>query len=69
MLGACSGVLTRLFVGPALYGWPEAIFFWVFVAAIMRLPEIARQEKGSEPELGQTRQTGVRLSHLKAHKR
>ncbi|MGC9316725.1 MAG: O-antigen ligase family protein [Armatimonadota bacterium] len=37
-------VLVRLLVGSALYGWPEAIIFWTFVAVAVRLPQIAEQE-------------------------
>lgn len=53
MIGACVGVLTRLLVGSALYSWPEAIFFWIFVAAAARLPHIEASEDESRlaPEL------------------
>ncbi len=44
MFGACVGVLTRLLVGSSLYVWPESIFFWLFVAAVTKLPELGRAE-------------------------
>ena len=44
MISACIGVMGRLTVGAALYTWPEAIFFWIFVAACMRLPQMEAEE-------------------------
>jgi len=44
MLAACAGVLTRLLAGPALYTWPQAIFFWIFVGVVLRLPAIEASE-------------------------
>ncbi|MGI5819805.1 MAG: O-antigen ligase family protein [Armatimonadota bacterium] len=44
IFGACASILARLLVGPALYGWPEAPVFWIFVAFAVRLPEIEREE-------------------------
>ncbi len=37
-------MLLRLLVGSALYGWPEAIMFWCYVALALRLPEIEIEE-------------------------
>lgn len=47
LLAACIGVVGRLAVGAALYTWPEAIFFWMFVAACLRLPEMEEAEIGA----------------------
>ncbi len=46
ILAACTSMLLRLLVGAALYGWPEAILFWCYVAIAMRLPEIEAEEQG-----------------------
>lgn len=40
LFAACFGVVGRLAVGAALYTWPEAILFWIYVAASLRLPEM-----------------------------
>jgi len=44
IFAAVVGMLVRLLVGSALYGWPEAIMFWCYVAVALRLPEIEVEE-------------------------
>ncbi|MGD9497570.1 MAG: O-antigen ligase family protein [Armatimonadota bacterium] len=46
IIAAEASLLARLLVGSALYGWPEAIMFWCYVAIALRLPEIEAQEQG-----------------------
>lgn len=46
--GICASVfsmLLRLVVGSALYGWPEAILFWCYVAIALRLPEMEQEQQ------------------------
>ncbi|MCD6361448.1 MAG: O-antigen ligase family protein, partial [Armatimonadetes bacterium] len=55
LLAACIGVIARLAVGAALYTWPEAILFWIYVAGCLRLPqmeaeELSRAEPAAETE-------------------
>ncbi len=45
IFASCFSMLARLLTGPALYGWPEAPLFWIFVAMAARLPEIERDEE------------------------
>ncbi|NLO06307.1 MAG: hypothetical protein GX131_10820 [candidate division WS1 bacterium] len=45
MLSAVVSMYFRLLVGPALYGWPEAIIFWCYAAMAARLPEIEAVER------------------------
>ena len=44
IFAAIVSMLVRLLVGSALYGWPEAIMFWCYVAVALRLPEIEVEE-------------------------
>ena len=45
IFASCFSMLARLLTGPALYGWPEAPLFWIFVAMAARMPEIERDEE------------------------
>jgi len=45
IFAAVTSMLLRLLVGSALYGWPEAIIFWCYVAIALRLPEIEAEER------------------------
>lgn len=44
ILAAVVSMVLRLSVGSALYGWPEGILFWCYVAIAIRLPEIEEEE-------------------------
>jgi len=44
ILAAVVTMMLRLTVGSALYGWPEGILFWCYVAIALRLPEIEDEE-------------------------
>lgn len=48
IFGAVVSMLARLLVGSALYGWPEGIMFWCYVAISMRIPEIEEYERQRE---------------------
>lgn len=45
ILAAVVTTMLRLSVGSALYGWPEGILFWCYVAIALRLPEIEDEEQ------------------------
>lgn len=48
IFGAVISMLARLLVGSALYGWPEGILFWCYVAMALRLTEIEDYERQRE---------------------
>ena len=44
ILAAVVSMMLRLTVGSALYGWPEGILFWCYVAIAVRMPQIEQEE-------------------------